>query len=187
MTKEEVRRSFLNQRRNLSISEYHGLNKKLLNQFLKSFNLEELNVHTFLPIKKNKEVDTYQIIENYLLKKVNWIIPKTNFLDRSMTHYIFEGVSQLETNSYGIPEPMNGQVIDTEIIDVVLVPMLAFDQMGNRVGYGAGYYDRFLTKCKENSLFVGLSFFEPIDQILDVNKFDIPLNYVVTPNMVHSF
>lgn len=187
MIKEEIRNSFLKLRKNLSQKDYKRLNSSVLEQFLSSFNLEGLTVHTFLPIKKQKEVDTYQIIENYLFKNVNWVVSKSNFKDLTLTNYLFEGVSQIEVNDLGIPEPMNGQKIDESTIDIILVPMIAFDLHGYRVGYGKGFYDRFLSKCQGRSQFIGLSFYDPIERIDDVGEHDIPLNNVVTPNKVYTF
>jgi 5-formyltetrahydrofolate cyclo-ligase len=69
----------------------------------------------------------------------------------------------------------------------VFIPLLAFDKSGHRVGYGAGYYDRFLSKCKPDCLKVGLSFFEPVDEISDADEFDVKLNHCVTPSKIWTF
>ena len=74
-----------------------------------------------------------------------------------------------------------------KLLDVVFVPLLIFDLQGQRVGYGKGYYDRFLGQCKKEVIKIGLSFFEPVATIEDLNPYDIPLDYGVTPNGTFTF
>ena len=91
----------------------------------------------------------------------------------------------LLVNKFGIPEPIETQ--KSFFPDVVLVPLLAFDNNKNRLGYGKGYYDRFLAQCPENTLKVGLSFFDPVSIIEDINRHDIALDHAVTPRGVYTF
>lgn len=70
---------------------------------------------------------------------------------------------------------------------MVLIPLLAFDKNGYRVGYGKGFYDRFLAECRPDVVKVGLSVFEPIDEITDLNEFDIKMDFCITPNRVWQF
>jgi len=86
-----------------------------------------------------------------------------------------------------VPEPVDGIEVPAEKIDVVFVPLLAFDKNGNRAGYGKGFYDTFLLECKEDVIKVGLSLFTAEDEITDVSEKDIPLNYCVTPEKIYSF
>ena len=70
---------------------------------------------------------------------------------------------------------------------MVLIALFAFDDKGNRIGYGKGMYDRFLSKCPGNTIKIGLSFFDSVDEISDVNEFDVPLDYAITPSKVYRF
>jgi len=71
---------------------------------------------------------------------------------------------------------------------VVFIPLLAFDTKGNRVGYGAGFYDNMLAKCKPNCIKVGLSFFDTEKNLIEgVFEGDIPLDYCVTPTQIYTF
>ncbi|MFZ0597958.1 MAG: 5-formyltetrahydrofolate cyclo-ligase, partial [Flavobacterium sp.] len=72
-------------------------------------------------------------------------------------------------------------------IEVVFVPLLAFDNVGNRVGYGKGFYDKFLAQCKPRTIKIGLSFFEAENQIDDVFESDVKLDYCVTPEKIFRF
>ena len=70
---------------------------------------------------------------------------------------------------------------------MVLVPLLCFDESGHRVGYGKGFYDRFLTKCRPDTQKVGLSYFPPVKEITDADSFDIRLDLCLTPEKVWRF
>ena len=84
-------------------------------------------------------------------------------------------------------EPPGDIAILPKDIDMVFVPLLSFDKNGYRVGYGKGYYDKFLANCREDLVKVGFSFFEPVVKIEDVDGYDIPLNYCLTPENFYSF
>ena len=82
------------------------------------------------------------------------MVPKV--LDKSveMVHLLLQDNTSLRVSNYGVPEPVSGIEIPPSQIDVVFVPLLAFDELGNRVGYGKGYYDRFLTTCRGDTIFI---------------------------------
>jgi len=90
-------------------------------------------------------------------------------------------------NHAGIGEPTTGELIYPEELDMVFVPMLAYDKKGFRVGYGKGFYDRYLQMCRRNVIKVGFSYFEPEEAIPEVNEFDIPLNLAITPQSIYEF
>ena len=103
-----------------------------------------------------------------------------------MKSYLFNEETLIKKNKYGIPEPINGKEFKKNI-DVIFVPLLAYDKYGNRVGYGKGFYDRFLTtEQARNVIKVGLSFFDPEDKIR-TSKYDEKLDFCVTPKKVFSF
>ncbi len=105
----------------------------------------------------------------------------------TMQHILLTDSTLIKKNTYNIPEPVDGVPIPNEIIDVVFVPLLAFDEFGHRVGYGKGFYDRFLSQCKAEAIKIGLSFFEAETKIKDAYEGDITLDYCVTPNKVYNF
>ncbi len=81
-----------------------------------------------------------------------------------MQHFVWDEDTTLIENALGIPEPDNGVQVLPGQIDVVFVPLLAFDSAGHRVGYGKGMYDGFLRKCKPDVLAIGLSMFQPLPE-----------------------
>ncbi len=79
------------------------------------------------------------------------------------------------------------EYIDEKKMDIVLVPMLCFDEKGFRVGYGKGFYDKFLSLCREDCLKIGLSLFPPIQKIENVEDYDVKLDFCITPNQIYNF
>lgn len=188
MQKENLRKEFLQKRKALTIQEVQGFSKKIHDWFFRSFPVHAYaTIHTFLPIKRNNEIDTWLIINT--LKKdfaTNIVAPKSHE-DGTMSHYLLTKDTIFEENIWKIPEPVSNLQFPISEIDLVLIPLLCFDKKGYRVGYGKGYYDRFLADCRPDVLKIGLSFFEPVDEISDVDTFDIPLDYCITPNKIWQF
>ncbi|OSY88104.1 5-formyltetrahydrofolate cyclo-ligase [Tenacibaculum holothuriorum] len=181
MEKKELRKIYKQKRNELSQNEVDKLQKSIEYQ-VKQLDFSGIqNIHIFLPIKKQKEIDTYSIIDFLQSKNKTIIISKSDFSNNTLTHFVFENKSQLAINSYGIPEPTYGTVIDVKKIDLVFVPLLISDKKNFRVGYGKGFYDRFLAECIPTVKTIGLNFFEPIEKISNVNEFDIPLDSVIYP------
>ena len=104
-----------------------------------------------------------------------------------MTHFLLTDNTKIKKNEYNIPEPVDGIEVPAKKIEVVFIPLLAYDKLGNRVGYGKGFYDKFLSECQPETIKIGLSFFEPEEQITDVFETDVKLDYCVTPNAVFKF
>ncbi len=142
--------------------------------------------HLFLAIPEKKEVDTSFLLSILHGKDKNIVLPKVSD-SNSLKHFLLTDNTKLKRSNWGVPEPVDGIEIPEKKIDVVFVPLLAFDQKGNRLGYGKGFYDNFLGKCRTGVIKVGLSLFEAEEQISDINDNDIPLNYCVTPNRTYSF
>lgn len=136
--------------------------------------------HLFLTISKQKEVDTQPIISLLKKRDKKIVIPKSE-KNGDLTHFLWTDNMVLKTNQWHILEPQKGQIISENTMEVVFVPLLAYDQKGNRIGYGKGYYDLFLSKCSAEAVKIGLSFFDPLRELIPAEPHDIPLDYVVTP------
>lgn len=188
--KKEIRNKMRLKRLSLSKSEFWDLNDKILER-IKSIDWSVYQcVHIFLPIKENNEVDTFEILSffKYQYPNLKIVIPRTNFKESKLENVVFDHYQTvLCKNEYHIPEPVYGHLIQSDLIDVVFVPLLAFDEDGNRIGYGGGFYDRFLSTCKEDVLKIGLSLFPPLEEKLVTDEFDIPLNQCITPERHYFF
>ncbi|MBC7686781.1 MAG: 5-formyltetrahydrofolate cyclo-ligase [Aquabacterium sp.] len=147
-------------------------------------------VMTYSPIKFQNEFDPQMITDYCYFKNPGQQLFYPVVLDGTKRSQIKSVVVHDETifktNGYGIEEPIDGiDMIPTEI-DLVIVPLIAFDKMGNRVGYGKGYYDRFLKRCRKDCMKIGFSYFEPVEEIEDVNKLDVKLDIVITPDNIYQ-
>jgi 5-formyltetrahydrofolate cyclo-ligase len=181
MNKKELRKIYKQKRKELSEKEVTHLQKNIYSQIFDIDFTNNQNIHIFLPIKNQKEIDTYPIVDFLRKLKKKIIISKSDFKTNTLQHYIFDKNTELNINEYGIPEPINAQKIDVTKIDLVFVPLLISDKENYRVGYGKGFYDRFLSECRKDLKTIGLNFFPPIDKITDYNEYDIPLDNVIFP------
>ncbi len=184
--KTSLRKKYNKLRNNVSKNEIVEKSIQIANQALKLPIWNQSYYHLFLTIEAKKEVQTDFILHILQGKDKSVVISKSNFETNEMDNFLLQENTALKISNYGIPEPVSGIVIEPELIDVVFVPLLAFDLSGNRVGYGKGFYDRFLAKCRSDAIFIGLSFFEAESKI-NTTSDDIPLNYCVTPKKIYSF
>ncbi|MDB3906530.1 5-formyltetrahydrofolate cyclo-ligase [Crocinitomicaceae bacterium] len=188
MTKEELRQKYLDLRKTLSPGELQRISDAVTLNLFQNFQFEKKKVSLFLPIERTKELNTYKIWEKATSFDAQVAVPKVNRKTEEMKHLLFESEDQLEISSWGIPEPSKGRVIAAEHFDIILVPLLTLDKRGHRVGYGKGYYDRFLSKCSPRCRFIGLSHFDDLEKtISDTTSSDIKLHGCVTPNKVYRF
>ena len=187
MTKPELRKKYKSLRKALSFDDIEDYSLTIANQLLTLDIWNKSFYHIFLTIEEQKEVNTEYILNILAGKDKNIVISKSNFEDFSMTHYLLTDSTTIKKNSYNIPEPTDGISISSEQIEVVFVPLLAFDNTGNRVGYGKGFYDRFLKQCNPETIKIGLSFFEAETENFETFDSDVRLDYCVTPSEVIRF
>ncbi|MBX2957764.1 MAG: 5-formyltetrahydrofolate cyclo-ligase [Cyclobacteriaceae bacterium] len=190
MTKQELRKVYLEKRMALSEAEYQQLNYRLCENFFTHIDLSFKKViHTFLPLVEKREPDTWLIVDRIRREfpHIRISIPRVDTETDQLENFYFEGLHQLKKNNWGILEPQQGIPTPPKKIDIVLVPLLAFDKQGNRVGYGKGYYDKFLATCNPSCAFVGISLFSPVDRIEDIHSNDFLLSSTITPFEVYNF
>jgi 5-formyltetrahydrofolate cyclo-ligase len=187
--KQQLRKYYLSKRKAISAEEMAIKSQQIKDLFFANFDLSKVkNLHIFLPIIKHNEINTWLIIK-YLQQnfpKINIVIPKIIPENSTLEHYRFDEKKLIE-NHWGILEPWgeNQVKILPEQIDLGIIPLLIFDKKGNRVGYGKGFYDRFLQECKPEMLKIGVCLEEAIELIEDTNEFDIKMDFCITPNKIY--
>ena len=187
MNKKELRAKYKALRQELSLNEIDDKSLAIANRMIQLAVWEKTYFHLFLTIEEQKEVETEFILQIVAGKDKEIVVAKSNFETLKMTNYLLTENTKFKKNEYNIYEPVDGIEVPNAKIDVVFVPLLAYDKKGNRVGYGKGFYDVFLSKCREDVIKIGLSFFEPEDIIEDVSTTDIRLDFCVTPTTSYSF
>lgn len=187
MIKSELRKIYKLKRQALNQESVDDYSLQIANKLLKLNIWDKSFYHIFLTIEEQKEVNTDYILNILSGKDKHIVISKANFQSFIMIHYLLTDATIIKKNSYNIPEPMNGIDVQTEKIDVVFIPLLAFDKQGHRVGYGKGFYDKFLAACKPETIKIGLSFFEAETNITDVHEADMTLDFCVTPKETYQF
>ncbi len=185
--KKELRSKYKNLRSTFSENEIEEKSINITNQLLRLPIWNKTYFHIFLPIREHKEIDTELILHLLSGRDKEIVVSKTIFESISMIHYLLNDSTKIRKNKYNIPEPIDGIEIPSDKIDVVFVPLLAFDEQGHRVGYGKGFYDKFLGECKPDAVKIGLSYFEAEHLITDVHTEDMKLDYCVTPEKIYKF
>ncbi len=180
-----LRSHYKKKRFSLTNHEIDDLSQRVFKQ-LDKLNIWKLqHYHIFISISKYNELDTSFIINKLKSEQKNIIVPKIS--NNELVHVAINDETEFCLNDYGIKEPNDGNHFIIENLDIIFIPLLAFDVEGHRVGYGKGYYDRFLKLTNNSTLKIGLSFFDPINKIRDIDDNDVKLDYCVTPKQVHKF
>lgn len=191
MTKAELRKIYLAKKKALSDQERLAKSLKITDLFFQNFNLEAVRLlHIFLSIETAGEFDTSHIIKRLwhdFPLKIKTVVPRINRKTDRLESVEYGAESKLITNYWGISEPAEDKTVAPEKIDLVIVPLLCFDEQGHRVGYGKGFYDKFLTGCRSDCRKIGVSFFSPIAEISDVHQSDVKLDFCITPEKIWQF
>ena len=176
MNKRELRTQFQALRRGMD-AELHEKYSRAIAQ--KVLNLVEQTGarSVFAYLSFAGEVDTHALIKELFHRGVEVSVPRCNKETHTMEAIALTSMEQLRTGTYGILEPQGGDVVSPECIDMVLVPALAFDQEGFRLGWGAGYYDRYLDGYQ--GLTVGLCFSLCQTEKLPRDDHDLPVTMVL--------
>lgn len=188
MIKAELRKTYLKKQKLLANDERIEKSRQICEQVFREFDFFKVSfLNLFLAIHKNNEVETRFIYEKLWrdFPQIRTSVPRVSGDNLELIEFTNE--TKLVENNWKIPEPFEDKLVDAKLIDVVFVPLLCFDTEGFRVGYGKGFYDKFLSKCRKDCLKIGLSFFAPIEKIDDVNEFDVKLDFCITPEKKVSF
>jgi len=183
MNKAELRQQYLEKQKMLSEEERHSASSRIADHFFSGFDLAGVRIlHAFIPIEKFNEINTRIIFAKLWrdFPHIETVVPRVDFKTNSIHNLKFTHETELVRNAWDIDEPGHDELVETSSIDMVLVPGVCFDRDGHRVGYGKGFYDRFLKTCRPDCVKIGLSFFEPVEKIDDVHNGDIALDFLVS-------
>ncbi len=194
-SRPQLRDHFKQQRRAIAADIRAGANASIcahLSRYIESLDLDldmdgkGVMVAAFMATAE--EVDLHQWRAAYLLQGGRIALPRIN-PGRTMTFHEYTADTTLEPHRYGILEPESSSgVVAAEALQVVLVPLVAFDRNGARLGMGGGYYDRYLVGLANTAITVGVAFAcQRSDEPLPTESWDMPMQAVVTENGVLEF
>lgn len=172
MKKEFLRKKYKEKRDNIKnkVTKDNLIYQKVIN------NKDVLSSKTLLIyISINSEVDTIKII-NYFLNTKNIAVPK--IIDNDMFFCYVTNLNELTSGKYNIPEPTNENIVTDFDNSICIVPGICYDKENYRIGYGKGYYDRFLSKNKIKT--IGLCYKECMIEKIDNDKYDYKIDEVIT-------
>jgi 5-formyltetrahydrofolate cyclo-ligase len=193
MKKSEIREKALAERKSWTQEKFNLKNSELLNQ-IKAFMQplpRNLMLMSFQSMEHTREVMTSPM-HSLLINEPYFhqlIFPKVEKNTSQLIPFLTDKKSKFEKSEWGILEPMEETAVrlNPKDVDIIFIPLLALDTNGHRVGYGKGFYDRFLASTKPDVIKIGLSLEEPIEPIEDINPFDIGLDFAITPKSVYRF
>ena len=189
MQKKHLRKIYLEKMKSQTPQAREEKSLQIAERFFDFFDLKNVNyLHLFLAIEKFGEVRTEFIFRKIWrdFPHIKTLVPRVDFADNSMQSVEFDEATKLSPNKWEIHEPSGDKIVENVLVDAILIPLLCFDLKGFRVGQGKGFYDKFLIKCRAETLKIGLSFFAPVPKIEDADKFDVPLDFCVTPDEIYD-
>jgi 5-formyltetrahydrofolate cyclo-ligase len=189
MLKKEARKIYKEKRMQLSEAERSKMDDLMLIQF-QTVELPFLeSLLSYWPIEENNEPDTHLFTEFLKFRNPEMKIcyPVSDFEKMTMQAVATDIDTPFEKRNLNIYEPDEGIAVPVIEIEMVFVPLLAFDKKGYRIGYGKGFYDKYLAGCREDCIKAGFCYFDPVDSIDDGNEFDVPLDLCITPQNVYVF
>ncbi|WP_400193111.1 5-formyltetrahydrofolate cyclo-ligase [Hymenobacter sp. B81] len=188
MLKADLRRHLLARRLALTEAELSQRSAQVADQLFAGFDVARWRtVHVFLPILRQRELDTWPIVHRLWQQPPVQVAVPVSHAQGRLTHHQLTPATVLRENAWGIPEPLDAPELPPAAFDALLIPLLAFDEQGQRVGYGKGFYDRFLPLCRPDARRIGLSLEPPVARILDAWPGDVPLHACVTPTRIWQF
>jgi len=189
MTKKELRLNYKEKRKQITVKDKNLWDDLMLIQFQR-FPLDGIStVFSYISLEQMNEPNT-DLFVSYLkaiIPGIRIAYPITNFETGEMFCLQADDDTLYEKNARGMIEPVNGKLIPAYEMDLIIVPLLVFDTQGNRCGYGKGFYDKYLSTCRADSIKLGFSYFEPVDKIQDTDTFDVPLTHCITPQHIYEF
>lgn len=186
MKKAELRKEYKAKRQALLPAQVNDFSMVFAQRAISEWIQPGQTIHCYLPIARFNEANTFYLIKMLLEQGYTVYSSVTHMENNTLSHFSLHANIRLQNDEWGIPFPVDTPLFETVDPDVIIVPLLCCDQYGNRVGYGKGYYDRFLSSCPK-ALKIGFSFFDPVDSIEDAAQHDVPINVLITPYQTHVF
>lgn len=186
MNKKELRAQLLDTRKNISEEDRHKKSKIIIDKLMST--VEYKNANTIMAFASfGTEVETHDFIKTALASGKRIILPISIKEDRSLFLQEIKSFDELKPSTYGILEPEKKVNFEKKALDLVIVPGVAFDHRGFRMGYGGGYYDRFLASLNKRTKIVAISFEELYVYRVIISRFDMKVPVLITDRKIRNF
>jgi len=182
--KKILRKEILTKRKNIDIVEKEKMDRKICDKFYESKYYRDAK-NIFIYISYDSEINTKEIINKALIDNKKIYVPRTEFKTRLMDAVEITSLENLIESEYGILEPsIYEPYIEPNELDLIVVPGVGFDRNGGRMGYGAGFYDRYFKKISKDKMQkivkLALAYDFQILEDVPMNEQDVPVNYIIT-------
>lgn len=181
--KKTIRKQMKDVLKDISKPLYEDYSYQIAQHLYEDEDWKEANV-IGVTVSNPPEVDTYQIIRKAWEQGKAVAVPKCHPKDKQLVFHLLTEFNQLESVFFGLLEPMEERtpIIHPNNIDLLLVPGLAYRSSGYRLGFGGGYYDRFLTSYEGKT--ISLAFTEQMIENFPIDEYDLPVNKIITNERV---
>ncbi|MCW9712094.1 5-formyltetrahydrofolate cyclo-ligase [Aliifodinibius salicampi] len=181
--KEIIREELRKNRRDISDANFREWSDKIISKLKDQREYKTARIiHAYVSMNDRREVNTHSLILEILNEQKKMVVPVTQFKAGNLRHFYLESYNELKPNKWGVLEPEGGEECPIEKIELVIVPMVGGDEQGYRIGYGGGFYDRFLEDitCPK----IGLCFEQNMVDELPIEPFDIALDKIITEKRI---
>lgn len=184
VSKEEVRAQLRSRRAGISESDYYNLSAGIISVLKQQPEYTNARIiHCYVSMNERREVNTHPLLRTMLEEKKEVVVPSMDHEKKALRHFTLSSFNQLEPGKWGVLEPgEGGKPHNPSGFELVIVPMVGGDERGHRVGYGGGYYDRFLKKVQCPT--IGLCFEQNIVSSLPAENYDVPLDKIITEERI---
>ena len=183
--KQEIRQKLLKIRSEINPEAYREKSAKIIASLKKQPEfIKAETIHCYVSMNERNEVDTHGLLKYLVESEKKPVASITNFQDGTLSHRYLTSLDHLQENKWGVLEPVGGEVAEANEFDLVIVPMVGGDGDKNRIGYGKGFYDRFLENVTCPT--IGLLFDDCLIRSVPVEPFDISLDKCITERKIIS-
>lgn len=184
-TKQQIREKLLKRRSDLGREEYQTKSDQIIQNLGKLPEFKKAStIHCYVSMNERNEVNTHSLIKDLVNSDKRLAVSVTNFEEGTLSHRYLEKFEDLQQNKWGVLEPVEGKEAEVRELDLIIVPMVGGDEDKNRIGYGKGFYDRFLQKA--DCVTIGLLFDCCLVESIPVESFDVALQKCITETKIIS-
>lgn len=181
--KDSVREELIARRNEITEQQHREWSDRIIQTLKVQSEFQEAKtVHCYVSMNKRREVDTHSMLKELVDSQKQVAVPVMEFGSNRLHHHRLKSFEELVPNDWGVPEPVNIRPIQPTEFDLIIVPMAGGDEQCNRMGYGKGYYDRFLKEAECPA--IGLSYECTILPSIPADSHDVALTRIITEKRV---